>query len=186
MAARRPRSTREDWLELGFDILAGEGERSLTIDTLCRRMGRTKGSFYHHFADRHAYVVALMTHWESRYTLRVIDEMEPYEQAREKLVKLGEMTARDVDLRLERRIRVWADREPAVRDAVERVDRARERYLHEQFTAAFGDAHKARLAARCHMALLVGTQMLYQDLSREQLRELNDFAERLGFDDDRP
>ena len=183
MQKRPSRSTRDDWLDLGFDILAGDGEQSLTIETLCTRMGRTKGSFYHHFRGRQAYVDALMAHWERRDTQRVIDEMAPYDDPREKLVRLGELTSRDVDLRLERRFRVWAEREPAVRAAVERVDQARERYLHEQFTAALGDERRGRLAARCHMALLVGTQMLYQDLSRDELKELNDFADRLGFED---
>ncbi|MEO1088735.1 MAG: hypothetical protein AAFY88_31265, partial [Acidobacteriota bacterium] len=92
------------------------------------------------------------------------------------------LTTEEVDLRLERAIRVWADREPSVRATLDRVDGQREGYLFAQFEAISGSARRARLAARCHMAIFVGTQMLYQDLTREALREVNALAESLGMD----
>lgn len=144
-------------------------------------MGRTKGSFYHHFSDREDFVGRLLEHWERTFTLVIIDELAPVVGPVARLRALGERTSREVDLRLERTIRIWGDREPAARAVVERVDRARENYLEELFRSAFGDSRRARLAARAHMAVLVGTEMLYQDLSRAELRELNAFVETLGF-----
>ncbi|MEM1177908.1 MAG: TetR/AcrR family transcriptional regulator [Acidobacteriota bacterium] len=175
-------SQRQHWLELGFEILGRDGEKALTIDNLCALMGRTKGSFYHHFKGRKAFIQALMDHWEERYTSGVIDAMAPHDDPLQRLIELGALTTEEVDLRLERAIRVWADREPSVRATLDRVDGRREGYLYAQFEAVTGSPHKARLAARCHMALLVGTQMLYRDLSRDALRELNAFAERLGLE----
>ncbi|MEM8997139.1 MAG: TetR/AcrR family transcriptional regulator [Acidobacteriota bacterium] len=172
----------QDWLELGFEILGRHGEKALTIDTLCQRMGRTKGAFYHHFKGRRAFIQALMDHWEHRYTAGVIEAMAPHGDPRRRLLELSALTTEAVDLRLERAIRVWADREPSVRATLERVDGQREGYLFAQFEALTGSARRARLAARCHMAIFVGTQMLYQDLTREALREVNALAETLGMD----
>jgi AcrR family transcriptional regulator len=179
---RRARSTRQDWLDEGLAVLRTEGDQGLTVEALCARMGRTKGSFYHHFAGRDDFVVRLLEHWEQTFTGRIIEELEPVRDPVERLRALGERTASEVDLRLERTIRVWSDREPAAAVVVERVDREREGYLCRQLEAAIGDPRRARLAARAHMALLVGTEMLYQDLSRAELRELNAFVDHLGFD----
>lgn len=169
------------WLDSGLQLISEEGEGGLTVDALCTRMQRTKGAFYHHFPNRDAYVTQLLEHWEQTYTGRIIEELEAVPDAVARLRALGERTARDVDLRLERRIRVWSDREPAARAVLERVDQARESYLRDQFGQALGDPHRAQLAARAHMAFLVGTEMLYQDLPRQELRELSHFVDRVGF-----
>jgi len=176
------RSSDQDWLLEGLDLLREEGDHALTVEALCTRMGKTKGSFYHHFSGRGDFVVRLLEFWERTFTDRLIEDLEPLGDPRKRLRALGERTVREVDLRLERAIRLWGDREATARAVLERVDGARENYLREQFTAATGEPHRSLLAARAHLALLVGTQMLYQDLSREDLRELNRFAERLGFE----
>jgi AcrR family transcriptional regulator len=175
------RSSRQDWLNQGLEILSAEGDRGLTVEALGIRMARTKGSFYHHFSAREDYVVQLLEYWERTFTSRLIEDLEPLDDPRHRLRVLGARTADEVDLRLERSIRVWSDREPLVREVLERVDGERERYLREQFEAAIGDPSMAHLAARAHMALLVGTQMLYQNLSRDELRKLNTFVDHLGF-----
>lgn len=175
------RTPLQDWLTQGLEILGAQGERALTVEALCVRMAKTKGSFYHHFSSRNDYVEKLLQHWERIYTDRLIEDLEPLTGPRQRLRVLSARTADEVDLSLERSIRIWADQEPLVRKVLERVDGERERYLREQFEAAIGDPAAARLAARAHMALLVGTQMLYQHLSRDELRQLNGFVDHLGF-----
>ena len=179
--ATQKRSRRQDWLAEGLAILGTDGEPGLTIEGLCGRMSKTKGAFYHHFSSRTDFVGQLLEHWEQVFTARLIEDLAPLDDPRQRLCVLGARTAEEVDLRLERNIRVWGEREPLVRDVLERVDRVREDYLRAQFEAALGDASTARLAARAHMALLVGTQMLYQHLSRDELRQLNGFVDHLGF-----
>jgi AcrR family transcriptional regulator len=51
MTSQRPVHTlkHDDWIALGVDVLSRAGPGALTIDTLCARARRTKGSFYHHF-----------------------------------------------------------------------------------------------------------------------------------------
>ncbi len=185
-AGTNTRSTRRDWLHEGLRILREEGDQGLTIEALCRRMKKTKGSFYHHFSGREGFVLGLLEHWEKTFTDRVIEDVEPLASPGKRLRALGQRVVQDVDLRLERTIRLWGEREPAAQAVLARVDLARENYLCQQFEALFGDPHRARLAARAHLALLVGTQMLYQDLDRDALAELNTFTERLGYLEERP
>ena len=49
-----------DWIRAGYDIMAEEGLKAMTIDRLCRRLGVTKGSFYWHFTDMKAYRATLV------------------------------------------------------------------------------------------------------------------------------
>ena len=49
------RFSRTDWLALGLAALAEDGPLGLTIAALCRRAGKTKGSFYAHFPAIEAY-----------------------------------------------------------------------------------------------------------------------------------
>ena len=62
------RTRRTQWLDAGLDILRENGEDQLTIESLCARLGRTKGSYYHHFTDVAAYLDALLAHWADKQT----------------------------------------------------------------------------------------------------------------------
>lgn len=57
--------TREDWIEAAFETLLNHGIAAVTVENLCRILGVTKGSFYHHFQDRSALLNALIEHWKS-------------------------------------------------------------------------------------------------------------------------
>ena len=65
-------TSRQDWIEEGFRTLASEGDGGLTVDALCERLERTKGSFYHHFDGRSGYVEDLLAAWERQATDRII------------------------------------------------------------------------------------------------------------------
>lgn len=179
-SARRSRSTRQDWLEEGLKILAEEGDSGLTIEALCARLEKTKGSFYHHFSGREGFVVRLLEHWEKVYTGRIIDDLEPLGDPRKRLLGLAARTVREVDSRLERAIRIWSDRDSHVEAVLTRVDQARESYMRDQFAAATQDPEHSASAARAHLAILVGTQMLYQQLSRAELSRIYAFVDFLG------
>ncbi len=180
MQSKNQKSNRQTWLMEGLVVLREEGERGLTIEAMCTRMAKTKGAFYHHFSGRDDFVVRLLEHWEQVYTERLIEDLASLDDPRDRLRGLAVRTIREVDLPLERTIRFWSDREPAARAVLERVDRVREGYLREQFGAATGDPARARAAARAHMALLVGAQVLFPDLDRDAFRELTAFIDYLG------
>ena len=68
MAARKVSSTRlsvEDWLEVGYTLLAEQGSRALKVEGLCQQAGVTRGSFYWHFEDMDGYRAALVESWNT-------------------------------------------------------------------------------------------------------------------------
>jgi len=44
--------SRRGWIDAAFERILVDSSTSLNIEGLCRDLGVTKGSFYHHFADR--------------------------------------------------------------------------------------------------------------------------------------
>lgn len=52
------------WIETGIDLLAREGIAGLRIESLAKRCGVTKGSFYWHFKDRQALLDAILERWK--------------------------------------------------------------------------------------------------------------------------
>ena len=67
----KSRFGKEDWIKLGFEILAQNGAQFLTIDNLCQSASKTKGSFYFHFQTIEEYLIALAQLWYKAYTLDI-------------------------------------------------------------------------------------------------------------------
>lgn len=138
--ARRTPGTRlsvDDWIELGFTLLAEEGLAGIKIDRLCARMGVTKGSFYWHFTDLQAYLDALAERWgdvrdSARVIFRELEELEPHERLRQMM----EVLADPRQWTLERAVREWARSEPRVAERV----RASDRWVSRAVLKAFRDA----------------------------------------------
>lgn len=61
-----------DWAEAALKALAGGGVAAVAVEPLAKALETTKGSFYWHFADRNALLVATLELWELRDTERVI------------------------------------------------------------------------------------------------------------------
>lgn len=50
----------EVWIKTGYDIFAHSGEHGLKIETLAKKVGISKSSFYHHFADLEIFLETLL------------------------------------------------------------------------------------------------------------------------------
>ena len=163
------RTTREDWLEEGFRILAHEGDGALTVDALCERLDRTKGSFYHHFGGRSDYVAALLGEWEGRATDRLIEVGRADAPVEARLKRVNRQASELKNARLERAIRGWAAREPEARVVQDRVDRRRLAFIEELCRERMEDAPSARRMARVLQLVFVGAQHLDPPLEGDEL-----------------
>ena len=67
---RQTRLTREEWLSRAFELLAREGPSKLHVETLVKRLGVTRGSFYWHFDSRRLFIRALVDYWARFSTQR--------------------------------------------------------------------------------------------------------------------
>lgn len=161
------RTRREDWLEQGFVVLREGGEAALTIDRLCKDLGRTKGAFYHHFADVNVYTDALLAAWEERNAAVPLARGEAGGERRRRV----EGAAHALDVPLDRSFRAWGLRDERARQFVARVDDRRIASLAGTYPSAIPLAMRRKLA-RLEYAVFVGVQQLYPDLSGAAARDL--------------
>lgn len=168
-AARRFRL--DDWLALGLAALAEHGPAGLTIEALCRRAGKTKGSFYAHFPAIEAYLAALARHWRETHTLRLMQEVENGVPAQDRLVALDRM-ALALDFRVEQGMRRLAQLDPGVAATCAEVDRERIGYLETlHFESGRFTPQEALALARVEYAAFIGFQQLDLGLSPQELHE---------------
>jgi AcrR family transcriptional regulator len=68
--------TPEKWADAALDAMAAGGPASVAVEPLARQLGVTKGSFYHHFANREELLAAALARWEDRGTVGVLGRVE--------------------------------------------------------------------------------------------------------------
>jgi AcrR family transcriptional regulator len=163
------RITRDDWISEGFRVLSSEGDAALTVDTLCERLERSKGSFYHHFDGRPGYVRALLETWERQSTDRLIAIGRSDAPVAQRLRALNQGASELKNSRLERAIRGWAAREPEAALVQDRVDRRRLAFLEELFEERMGKGASALRLARVFQLVFVGAQHLDPPLEGDEL-----------------
>lgn len=152
-----PRKTQHGpsaWVAAGLRLLGEGGENAVGIEPLARRLGATKGSFYHHFADRPAFLAVLLEAWESRADalLERVDAVGGGPAAR--LWVLMETVIREGAASPEAAIRLWARGDETARIALARVDRARLDWLETLFAELGRDADAPTRARLAYMALI--------------------------------
>ena len=168
--------SRDDYLATGLDLLADGGESAVTIAALCGRLGVTKGSFYHHFADVGAFHDALLGFWEEG-TRRAISEARAVADSRRRLTVLKQLAV-DAHHEAEGAIRAWGRSYEPAAAVVRRVDTAREAHLVESFRARGLSPARARRLARIGLATLIGTQHMEDPVDRRRLLRVFDEYQR--------
>nr|WP_319513890.1 TetR/AcrR family transcriptional regulator [uncultured Cohaesibacter sp.] len=160
------------WLQTGIDLLAKEGASALTIDRLCTMVGRSKGSFYHHFQGVDGFVAALLDYWRKKQTEDVIQHVDGESDPRMQRTELMQR-AMKLDHGVEHAIRVWGGSDARAHEAVSAVDTQRITYL-TAIIAATSKRPKAEAhdLARIEYAALIGLHQLYPDTDPASLTPL--------------
>jgi AcrR family transcriptional regulator len=117
----------KDWLDAGLELLRTRGIGGVQVGPLCRRVGVTKGSFYHHFTNQEEFLQQLIEHW------REITTPSPEQVAEITKLKGLEDSVRTVldfirehDLgRYDLAMRTWAQEDVQARQATEFIDKVR-------------------------------------------------------------
>ncbi|MEL7157971.1 MAG: TetR/AcrR family transcriptional regulator [Actinomycetota bacterium] len=135
-----PRLERRDWVLGAFRLTARSGIGGVKVEPLADALGVTKGSFYHHFADRTALLEAVLAHWVDQATDRIIAlvEADPAPTPGRALHRLIEATITEPGEHddAETAIREWAGDDPAVAEVVAEVDERRLGYVTALLVAA--------------------------------------------------
>lgn len=165
------RTSRETWLDEGLTFLQKSGIDEVRIDTLCTRLGMTKGSFYHHFKNHQTYLQALLDYWEEKYTSAFIDYAEKGMTPLEKIKRLNEVALSAYD-DPETHIRAWAITDKQAKATLSRVDQRRIDYLVKLYTELGISKKQALITSRVIYATLIGTQYLLPQLQQQDIIEM--------------
>lgn len=107
------------WIEVGYDMFAKEGPKSLKVEVIARRVGISKSSFYHHFADLEIFTETLLNQHLKR--AKIIAEAETHCKSVIPELLLLLVSVRD-DLLFNRQLRVNRH-VPAYRECFEKASR---------------------------------------------------------------
>src|SRR6476660_3754249 len=79
------RLTAAHWEQAALDTLSEMGLGAVAVESLARRLGVTKGSFYWHFPTREALIKAARERWERGDEEVVMAQVEDIADPRERL-----------------------------------------------------------------------------------------------------
>lgn len=178
------RTPRSKWIRAGLEALAAGGPEAVRIEPIAESLGVTKGGFYGHFADRQAFLTALLDSWEHTLVDRVIGVVEASGgDARSRLSHLFTLAAtldtrRDNLFAAELAVREWARREPSVAARLRRVDNRRMDYMRALFGEFTSDPDDIEARCLTAFALFAGVPLITADYGGERSAEIRDLAAR--------
>jgi AcrR family transcriptional regulator len=127
-----------------MDAIVEGGVAAVVVEPLATRLGTTKGSFYHHFANRDALIVAALEDWERRQTEELIPRMELIPEPAERLRAIIAAAFADRRGAIRDAALVASATHPLVKAVVTRVTQRRLGYMTQVLVDAGLPAPKAR------------------------------------------
>lgn len=153
------RGSPDLWLDAGYDALITGGVEAVKVLPLSERLGLSRTSFYHHFADREALLAALLARWREKNTANLIARSEAYAET----IAEGMLNVIDCwlvpdlfDSRMEFAVRMWGLTSPDLTRTLVDEDERRLAALRALF-ARFGfDEMQADTRARAVYLTQIG------------------------------
>jgi AcrR family transcriptional regulator len=170
------RLSAADWEQAALDTLAESGLGTVAVESLARRLGVTKGSFYWHFATREALIKAALERWERRDEEEIMAQVEPIADPRERLRELFRRVSREMQSHVIYAALLQSLDNPLVRPVMARVSEKRLDVLTVAYRQAGFDrraaAHRARLAYSAYTGFLqLSLQLGMPRLSHDDFEE---------------
>jgi AcrR family transcriptional regulator len=163
--------TRDDYFRAAMDVLAADGSGALKIGVLCRSLGVTTGSFYHHFGSLQTFVELLLLHWEEEQTELHVELAAAAGQPDGALEVLTQ-SAIGLPHRAEAAVRAWSHLDRQVAAAQARVDRKRRAAVRGVLQRMIDDPERVERLALVGLTLLIGFQQGGNTDSVEDVRAL--------------
>ncbi|MDN5915175.1 MAG: TetR/AcrR family transcriptional regulator [Pseudonocardia sp.] len=161
----------EQYFDAAMAILARDGAAGLKIGPLCRALGVTSGSFYHHFGGWAGFVRALLQYWEAEQTSRVVAMARATTDPVERIEVLKRLTV-ELPHDAEAALRAWSSMDPEVARSQRRVDAQRRIAVEQILVAVVPDHDVAARLAILGLSILAGFQQTCAPRDPALLREL--------------
>jgi AcrR family transcriptional regulator len=176
-AAGRPtQTTPEAWVDAALKEIEQHGLRELSVQAVARRLGVTKGGFYHHFTDRRELIRAAVDRWEGLFTTELAERFDAVTDPRERLRGLFAVAGLELRPTVVVQLMAAAD-DPDVADVLARAATARLDLLIRIFTDLGLDAD----AARNRAVLAYSAYLGLADLRRHAPAELTSPERMQGY-----
>jgi len=153
------RFSKTHWLELGQSLLKSEGPAALTLERLTEAAGKTRGSFYHHFSTRDAFLTAMIEDWQTTSLASVATRLQN-EGSPDGKRRIMRGVSMEWDGAFERQLRILAAQEPLAAKLLSRVDGLRIQGLASMIALLQPDVEDPAAFAFVQYAAIVGGQML--------------------------
>ena len=116
----------KQWVEAATEMLCKDGINGLRVETLAKKFGVTKGSFYWHFKDRQALLDAVLERWKTG-RIQDIEKVTqvPAGEEKSQLFKIIELYGTSKNrkgMAIELAIRDWARHDTQASETVVSVD----------------------------------------------------------------
>ena len=161
--AATTRLTFGAWLQLGLEALGEEGPEALTVEALCVRAKRTRGSFYHHFPTMDYFIKHMMESWQKTHTEDRIAATFTGKKIANQLSYLNQL-ATSLNMGIEQGVRRLAARDKTAAEICATVDKMRITYLASLYTQSSRyTAAEAETIAKIEYAAFVGMQTIFPD-----------------------
>lgn len=180
----KSRLSAADWEEGALAVLAESGVAGVAVESLARRLGVTKGSFYWHFATREALLQAALERWERNDEQEVIAQVAAIGDPRERVRELVRQVSHKRPSHAVFAALLKAIDQPQIRPLVERVSQRRLDFVTQAFRqAGFDDAtaaNRARLAYSAYVGFVQLAQIGQPRMSHDEFEAyIRDFIEIL-------
>ena len=166
---------QQEWLELAREMLIQGGVEAVTVQSISRKLGVTRGGFYGYFGSRNALLERLLQDWEevnTRALRRIAARGRTDGEAQFKeLVKMW-VEDEDYSPKYDSAVRDWARRSPDVARRVHKVDKERIRLIERIFRNLGFRGLEAHIRARITYYHQVGYYALAVHESRPTRRQL--------------
>lgn len=164
------RVSKEDWVIAATELLTKEGHSSLSVERLARKLGVTRGSFYHHFSGVDDMHDAVLDDWKKAHTETVLygaSVEEPLAEINRLIQSIPTMS-----LDLEIHINAWAASNPRIAKFVAGIEKMRMERLVDIYQQLCQDDEKGRRLAKIGYYGLLGAAHAIPRLTREELQVL--------------
>jgi AcrR family transcriptional regulator len=158
---------REAYFVAAYSLLSEGGCDAVTVAALCERLGVTKGSFYHHFADLPAFVEAFAARWRQS----MVERLQAYGAMSDPWQCLQRMQNDFHELVMsgaEPAIRGWARTNPAIAAALATMHDVGEPPTFAQLARMLGDEELGHLIARMGTSVTVGLQLRIDEIDPDR------------------
>jgi AcrR family transcriptional regulator len=167
METPKSRLNRSDFLNVGLDVLAAEGPRTLTAARMARELNVTTGSFYWHFSTVGDFRDELKSFWRDDIVVGIIDDArEEAKDSGDLLEEIGRIIRQRGTDRYDAAMRSWARSDRSADKAVRAADSLR----GELIAGVLKDAGASKERARDKSNLLGAAWLGSQDMKDPDYR----------------